>query len=111
MSVKGLGEIQKAVPAYLEWRKQFPQITQQVKIMRPKPLVTVAPKGNYVMSGFRDADLQERLLKAGWVNQDRVTKTTNVLIVPDDFKETTKVKSAREAGIRIILRSQVEELF
>jgi DNA ligase (NAD+) len=109
-SAKSLGEVQKVVPAYLEWLKQFPIVTQKPKITKPKPLSLVAPKGNYVMSGFRDADIQRNLEAAGWINQERVTKTTNVLIVPDDFKETTKVKAARDAGVRIIMRSQVQEL-
>jgi DNA ligase (NAD+) len=111
LSAKSLTEIQKAVPAYLEWRKQFPQTTPQVKITRPKPLVVVTPKGNYVLSGFRDAELQEKLTAAGWTNQERISKTTNVLLVPDNMKETSKVKAAREAGIRIVMRSHVQELF
>jgi DNA ligase (NAD+) len=106
-------EIQKAVPAYLEWRTMFPmaipKMNQTENQVQPKPQVAV--KGFYGMSGFRDAILQERLATSGWVLQDRVTKSTSMLLVPDDAKETTKVKAAREAGIRIVLRSQVNGLF
>ena len=82
-----------------------------VPISSTSPATKVANKGNYVMSGFRDAELQKRLEEAGWKLQDRIAKTTTILLIPDDAKETTKVKAAKEAGIRIILRSAVNSLF
>lgn len=60
------------------------------------------------MSGFRDASLQASLASYGWELQDAVKKNTTLLIVPDGFKETTKVKAARQAGVKIVPRSQVE---
>jgi DNA ligase (NAD+) len=104
-------EIQKAVPTYLEWRRMFPVgiKKEDTKQVQPKPQVPV--KGMYVMSGFRDAVLQEKLAASGWVLQERVVKNTSMLVVPDDAKETTKVKAARDAGIQIVMRSQVNGLF
>ena len=102
-------EVCKAIPAYLAWRTKFGQPIQQSK---PVPVSQpIASKGHYVMSGFRDADLQTKLDAAGWKEQDRVTKTTTVLLVPDSAKETQKVKAAREAGIRIVPRSEASGLF
>jgi NAD-dependent DNA ligase len=63
------------------------------------------------MSGFRDAELQANLQAAGWKEQDRVTKQTTVLLVPDSAKETQKVKTAREAGVKIVARSEAKGLF
>lgn len=109
-SMTAFVEIQKAVPAYIKWRDAI-----GVKVARIDPVVTVAVavahKGNYVMSGFRDADLQKRLADAGWKEQDGVKKDTTLLLVPDDAKETGKVKAAKAAGIRILPRSQVNTLF
>jgi DNA ligase (NAD+) len=112
ISAAAFAEIQKAVPAYLEWRRQFP-VTAAVASVASASVASApaATKGHYVMSGFRDADLQERLKAAGWILQDRVTKATTALLVPDDAKETTKVKAARGAGIRIVVRSDVGGLF
>ena len=64
-------------------------------------------KGHYVMSGFRDALLQKRLEDAGWILQDRISKTTTVLLIPENAKQTTKVTAALNAGIRIVKQNEV----
>jgi DNA ligase (NAD+) len=102
-------EIQKAVPAYLAWRSTFPRAAAPVMLSSVQTIVPT--KGTYVISGFRDAALQQDLAAKGWVVQDRVTKTTNYLLVPDDAKETTKVAQARAAGVQIVTRSNVKGVF
>ena len=109
-------EVQNAVPDYLKWRAGFGK-----KGLHAAPIPTTNPvvalphapticRGLYVMTGFRDAALQSALLAAGWQIQDTVNKRTNVLLVADNAKETVKVKAAREAGIRIVPRSNVQSL-
>lgn len=111
MSLDAFAEVVKCVDAYIAWRGQFPVIAATVAAaVAVAPAVTelVAEKGTYGMSGFRDADLQARLAAAGWKFVDSVSRTTKFLLVPDDAKETTKVKSARAAGVQIVLRSAAE---
>lgn len=113
ISVASFEEIKKCVPDYLKWRAQFAGMAPvAVAIAAPvRPVIAVAAKGNQVMSGFRDKDLQERLAAAGYILQDRIANSTNLLLVPDDAKETVKVKEAIAKGIRIVPRSQVDSLF
>lgn len=109
-TMKTFEEVQKAVPAYLAWREGF---GPRVVTTTPPPKVTATPeavptlRGYYVMTGFRDPVLQETLRQKGWELQDRVTKSTAFLLVADNAKETTKVKAARNAGLKIVSRSQV----
>jgi DNA ligase (NAD+) len=133
MSSGSFEEIKKAVPGYLKWRGEFPvtaTVPDKVSVvaapaptttmpnMSPVHMVTLsngitfAPniRGYYVMSGFRDADLQKRLHASGWKLDDKVKKTTKFLLVPDDARETTKVKAARDAGIQILARSEAETI-
>lgn len=109
-SAAAFQEVCKAVPGYLVWRAKFGQPSSP-SVKPTNPPAPVAIKGYYVMSGFRDADLQAKLQTAGWKEQDRVTKTTTVLLVPDSAKETQKMKAARDAGIRIVSRSEASGLF
>lgn len=117
MSATSYEEVKKAVSGYLTWRGEFP-VEAAVLNMSPVPMVTLsngvtfAPniRGYYVMSGFRDAELQQRLHASGWKLEDKIRKTTKFLLVPDDARETTKVKAAREAGIQIVARSQAESI-
>jgi NAD-dependent DNA ligase len=128
MSTGSFEEIKKAVPGYLKWRSDFPvtaTVPDKVSVvaaplpnMSPVHMVTLsngitfAPniRGYYVMSGFRDADLQKRLHASGWKLDDKVKKTTKFLLVPDEARETTKVKAARDAGIQILARSEAETI-
>ena len=112
-------EVQKVVPDYLKWRAAFGVRALRVVPVSPPsvpnpvvslPHAAVVCRGFYVMTGFRDAALQASLLTAGWQIQDKVNKRTNVLLVADDAKETVKVKAAREAGIRIVSRSNAQSL-
>ena len=105
-------EVCKYVPGYLAWRVQFNVAVVEAPEMRGPNNggPTKIPKGFYVMSGFRDAELSSKLVEAGWVLQERVNKETTVLLVADN-KETTKTKAALEKGIRIVLRNNADSLF
>jgi NAD-dependent DNA ligase len=109
-SAAAFQEVCKAVPGYIQWRAKFGAPIKQSK-QQPQQQQPTVIKGQYVMSGFRDADLQTKLQAAGWKEQDRITKATTVLLVPDAAKETQKVKAAREAGVRIVARSEAGGLF
>jgi hypothetical protein len=119
MSAEAFAEVAKQVPAYLAWRGQFPKCPAPSPIdTRPAPTITLSNgkvcatdiKGYYVMSGFRDAELQQRLELIGYRMDDKVKKTTKFLLVPDDAKDTVKVKAARDAGIRIVTRSAANSI-
>lgn len=101
-------EVVKIVPEYLKWRNQFGDVTEPVVIV--KPCAVGKTKGLFVMSGFRDATLQQKFTLNGWVEEERITKNTTLLIVPDDFKETGKVKDARAKGVRIVVRSEADKV-
>jgi hypothetical protein len=110
ISSDSFAEIIKVVPGYLSWRSTFPiQTTIELPTIQCRP--TPQQKGTYVLTGFRDPVLQTRLQEAGWIQQERVTKTTNLLLIPSNTTETTQVQAARAAGIRILPRDQVETLF
>lgn len=114
MTMTTFGPVQKAVPAYLAWRESLgkpvgapavvPAAAPTVAAVAPE--VAVPTKGTFVFSGFRDAELAERLQRAGWKQEEAVRTTTTVLLVPENAKETVKVQKARIAGVRIVPRSQ-----
>lgn len=63
-----------------------------------------------VMSGFRDADLQQKLEDSGAKITNSVSKNTDYLIVKDQstvIENTGKVQKANELGIKIIIRDNV----
>lgn len=105
---------QTAVPGFVTWFADIQKILGLSPTATVVPVITVIPviakKGTYVMSGFRDKDIAALLAGAGWEAQERITKLTTVLLVPDDAKETGKVRDARAAGVRIVTRSEIKTL-
>lgn len=66
-----------------------------------------------VLSGFRDAQLQEKLESMGVKISSSVSKNTNYLVVKDQAtidEGTGKVQKAQEAGVKIITRDQLIKL-
>jgi len=58
---------------------------------------------NFVFSGFRNKDIEEKLQKKGHVICDAINKSINVLVVKDKTKPSSKLKKALTLGnIRII---------
>lgn len=134
---KGIGidtynDIIGCVDGFLAWKAGFGLETQRVVKLRIKPknasdgsTLTTAqrealgskqetkptPAGAFVFTGFRDKDLEARLVAAGWTPHDTVKKDTTLLIVADESKMgTTKVADAQKKGVRIMLRANAQSL-
>jgi len=106
------------LPAAEKWCvDQFGSI-QQVSVAGAAPAGSVPKakkaasqaKGVICMTGFRDAALQERLEAAGYAVAAWGAKTT-ILLVPSASENNKKIQEAREKGIRIVARTEVESLF
>ena len=104
---------------YLEWRGQFPlaqaptrpKIPNSIKKGEAATPQKTEARGAVCFTGFRDKALEAALQSAGWTIHDSVKKSTTVLIVADESKMgSSKVAEARKAGIRIILREDVNQL-
>ena len=68
------------------------------------PTVSVDSKWNgktIVFSGFRDETLEKEIKKNGGNVSGSVSKKTDIVLVKNSEKETTKTKKAKELGILI----------
>ena len=59
----------------------------------------------FVFSGFRDGTLEKKIQAMGGKVSDTVNNSTFQLIVNDLSNETSKVKKAKELGIKIITKN------
>ena len=119
---KGIGcetfdSIIGCVDGWVAWRGGFKWTSVSAKRVKPTSIVQVEAakpiqkKGAFVMTGFRDKELEARLNAAGWVTHDNVKSDTSVLIVADESKMgSSKVAAAEKKGVRIILRKDVDQL-
>lgn len=104
-----------ALGPYVAWRRrelswiQYPILPGAAPAPASATAATppACSAGTVCMTGFRDAALEARARAAGWIIADSLTSKVTVLLVPDgDVKESGKVKTAREKGIKIIQRSK-----
>lgn len=56
----------------------------------------------FVFSGFRNKELEKKIIDNGGILTNTITKNTNYLIVKDINEETVKIKQAKEKKIQII---------
>lgn len=59
-----------------------------------------------VMTGFRDAELEKKLIEMGHVVGSSVTKKTTYLLVKDKNSTSTKMKKAQELGVTIMTKEE-----
>jgi NAD-dependent DNA ligase len=109
-SSDSLKAFQAVYPQYETWRQQITWIPYPIlKVAAVAAVAPVAPKGkaeSICFTGFRDKDLEAKLVAAGHVIHGAVTGKTTILVTPDDGAETEKIKKARATGIRVLKRSE-----
>jgi NAD-dependent DNA ligase len=62
---------------------------------------------NVVFTGFRDKDLEKRIIDMGGSLQSNVTKTTTLVVAKDPSEQSTKLDKARQLGIKIVSKEDM----
>ena len=72
----------------------------------------VSTEKKYVLfSGFRDKNLELKLMKNGYSIGDTINKNITLLVVKDKTKTSVKMKKANELNIPIYDANELKELF
>jgi len=97
-----------------EFIKFYNKIKSFVSIEKKKTIKQTKLTGLIiVLSGFRDAEIQEKLEGMGVKLSSSVSKNTNYLVVKDQntiVEGTGKVEKAKEVGVKIITKDQLIKL-
>ena len=112
ISVRGIKETQakKILTGVHENRKLIRKLVENcLDIYYPDPEKEDG-KFTAVFHKFRSDSLAELILSYGGVIKDNLSRKTNMLIVPNGFRDedTSKLKKAREWGVPILERNEVE---
>jgi len=65
----------------------------------------------FVFSGIRDKELESKITENGGSIGNSITKNTNLLIVANLEDESSKIKQAKEKGIKITTLDEFKKLF
>lgn len=91
----------------LKWLKKY--FTINIKASN-KSNNTIQNK-NWVLTGFRDKELQNKIEDMGGNVSNNVSKNTDIVVIKDKSvfnNPTSKIKKAQELGIKIIEKSKVK---
>jgi DNA ligase (NAD+) len=93
--------------------KHFLEFYNQIKNYLNLREIKVKSKGKFsnmkiVLSGFRDKELSEYIENEGGVITNTISKNTSLLIIKDSsVMNTSKVSKAKDLGIKIITRDEI----
>ena len=73
---------------------------------RSSPLVATMAGQNIIFTGFRSKELEEQVIERGGKIASGVTKNTTLVVAMDVNEESSKLKKARELGVRIISKEE-----
>ena len=108
-SAESLKAFQAVYPQYETWRQQITWVAYPIPRIAAAAAPATALKGraeSICFTGFRDKDLEAKLVAAGHVIHGAVTGKTTILVTPDDGAETEKIKKARATGVRVLKKSE-----
>jgi NAD-dependent DNA ligase len=113
LSVKGFSEISakkivKSLPSFILFMNEIASFLTFKKDTPKKKEGELAIK--VVFSGFRDKDLEERIVSMGGEVTSAVSKKTTHLVVKDKDESSSKIEKARELGIPVMERDEFEKL-
>jgi len=106
-SADSLKAFQAVYPQYEAWRQQITWVAYPIlKVAAAAPTAAKGKVESICFTGFRDKDLEAKLVAAGHVIHGAVTGKTTILVTPDDGAETEKIKKARATGVRVLKKSE-----
>lgn len=108
VDIDGFGEI--VSEQFLEGLVKFKKFVKSHPELKIKTGVKNKKKTNgiYVLfSGFRSKELEEKYISEGAVIEKSFNKRVNLLIVDDIENISSKIKKAKENGIKILIRSDL----
>ncbi len=99
-------KVADGVPLFIEFMRRYPQIT----VIGPKKKSKNLPLTGqvFVITGFRDKDLQGILEDLGAEVASSVSSKTTILVTKDPSSTSGKTKQARDLNVKIMTKDQLD---
>lgn len=108
-TIRGFDEItaNKIAAGYNEFQSFLDSISEHYTLMPYQPSSVGELSGNsYVITGFRDSELEELITSMGGKMSTSVSKNTTVVIAADPMDNSTKLKKAGALNIPVMTKQQ-----
>lgn len=92
------------IKPFMKW---FDRNSQYITIKRKAKATSSKLAGvSVAFTGFRDAELSERIRKAGGVASDNFTATTTILLATNPNSGSSKIQRALDKGVKVMTPTQ-----
>lgn len=113
LKIHGVGEIVAAaiVAGLKERKKVINELLKHITIKEyQKPKNGKLTGINFCFTGIRDKNLEQEIFSLGGKISSGVSKELNYLVARDPEENSSKLKKARELGVKVLTVSQVQAL-
>lgn len=117
MAKKSVEKFMEHLPEFLEWAKNA---NIEGRLIYSEPEISIEKKENnkghplygkkWLMTGFRDKVLIEKLKEVGAIQADNINKNIDIVIVKNLDEDTLKANQARKLNIPLMTPEQIEIL-
>ena len=90
--------------------KFFDSIKPYISLQEKKKTTSKFENITFVFTGFRDKELEEKIVSQGGKIGSSVSKNTSYLVIKDDTVESEKINKAKEIGVKIITKDNLIKL-
>lgn len=110
--VKGYSEISatvfvKGLYAFSKWLVKHNRITYVKPVISKKPTTELPLSGmQFVFTGFRDNEAEQRIKDLGGVIGSGVSSKTSILVVKDTSALTGKMQAAKKLGVKVLSKDE-----
>lgn len=98
------------LPAFFKFHDEVGQLVQMAEVKKIEAESTKLAGKQFVLTGFRDDDLEMLIRVNGGAVGSGVSKKTSYLIAENATSGSSKAKKARELGIPIITQADAREM-
>lgn len=90
--------------------KFYESIKPYISLQEKKKTTSKFENITFVFTGFRDKELEEKIVSQGGKIGSSVSKNTGYLVIKDDTVESEKINKAKEIGVKIISKEKLIKL-
>ena len=108
MSKKTAEQFVNDIPTFIEFMNKIGKSNLKMDVVEVDPSTQDLKGQVFVFTGFRDKELEKKILARGGKISGNVSKTTTKVITKEIDEDAEKIKKAQELGVPIVLVSDFE---
>ena len=109
MSKKTAEQFVNDIPTFIEFMNKIGKSNLKMDVVEIDPSTQDLKGQVFVFTGFRDKELEKKIIARGAKVSANVSKSTTKVLTKEIDEDAEKIKKAKELGVPIVLVSDFEK--